>query len=64
MIAKSRNRTWKPGLKPLQLLVFTGESNPSRVSEVVRNGFRDHPQYPGWFHFGELMSGFYRLQLI
>ena len=29
------------------LLVFTWESNHSRVSWVVRNGFRNHPQKPG-----------------
>ena len=40
--------TWKPGLKPLLVGIYWGNlgNHHSRVSLVVRNGFRNHPQGP------------------
>ena len=45
MVAKSIHRTTWKRLKPKGLLVFTGESSETRVSEVVRNGFRPSTVY-------------------
>ena len=45
MVAKSVRSTRTPWLNHC-LLVVTGESNHSRVLEVVRNGFRPSAVFP------------------